>query len=220
MTETPTKPETKTKRILTVEIEYDQDLECPIGESGDTKERFVSFNRRHKAYADPSEWIAGLNRHGEVIFTPEGFGLRRQLETGTAFILSYFEHGSSVWSLQGAGPQCQWDTADVAGIYWLPSDVPKDRRREYAKAAMESYTDWCNGNGYGYTITDQATGEMLDSCWGFIGDKHASDSILEAIQNVAGGSDFEVIWAGDAKGLAEYGKLGRLTEYEDPEDDD
>jgi len=42
--------------------------------------------------------------------------------------------------------------------------------RRYAKARVGELDDWLRGNVYGIVIRHPKSGEVLDSCWGFIGD--------------------------------------------------
>jgi hypothetical protein len=206
--------EPKVRTVLTVRLEHDSDTECPIGESGDVKEKIVSFGRNHVNHDDYEKYFE---------YTSEGWapkiGLRRQLATGTAFLLSYYEHGLCKWSLSGEGPQCRWDSVGMAGIYWLPSDVPKDRRETYARGAMEEYTNWCNGNCYGYMIeattyttiekdgkeyTNEET-EDVDSCWGFIGSDYFMERVVEEINGyLASHKVDEIKLRGEAKDVASY----------------
>lgn len=54
---------------------------------------------------------------------------------------------------------------------------------EQANQVCECYTDWANGNVWGYVIEDEE-GEHLDSCWGFIGDsdeKYLMEQAREAL---------------------------------------
>jgi hypothetical protein len=188
--------------VLTVRLENDYDAENPIGQSGDSRERFVSFNQRHRSFADPDEFFE---------WTPKGYvpkiGLRRQLATGCAALLDYYEHGQCRWSLSGFGPQCRWDTSRGAGIYWLPTDVPKDMREEYARAALEEYTDWCNGNCYYYSI-ETDTGEHVDSCGGFIGSDYFMQEVADTITNYLKDHEVGAIHVeGGAAWLAQYHEL-------------
>lgn len=43
------------------------------------------------------------------------------------------------------------------------------RARQCAKAEVETWLAWCEGEVYGYKIVNDETGETLDSCWGFYG---------------------------------------------------
>lgn len=45
---------------------------------------------------------------------------------------------------------------------------------EYEKVAeslVQEWQDYCDGNVYGYVVTDDLEDEEIDSCWGFIGDQ-------------------------------------------------
>jgi hypothetical protein len=45
-------------------------------------------------------------------------------------------------------------------LYWA---------RRAAQGEIDVYLAWANGEVYGYRVTDNETGEELDSCWGFYG---------------------------------------------------
>ena len=129
--------------------------DCPENPCDDFGWRVVSFNRNHVNFAHPEGYV---NRDG----SPVHIGLRRKLEAGTAYILSYYEHGSSAWMLAhskewAATPDKQWDGCSVAGILlWedKPNYIGKtpELRREAASAFIEVYTNWCNGNVYGFRV--------------------------------------------------------------------
>ena len=133
--------------------------------------------------------ILGLNRRHA------NFDTRRVEEAiennPDAVPLSYFEHGLCLWSVAGelpAAARCRWDSVSFAGV-WLPDAQTMESARNYggrtrqlfmrkrARQACEVYTQWCNGEVYGYEIeriricgecgTDNP--ESLDSCWGFFG---------------------------------------------------
>lgn len=48
-------------------------------------------------------------------------------------------------------------------------DWKRDRLEEAIRAEVSSYDDWLTGQCYGYTVTG-AQGDVIDSCWGFVGD--------------------------------------------------
>jgi hypothetical protein len=105
--------------------------------------------------------------------------------------LSYYEHGLCRWSVAGELPapcRCPWDSVAFAGI-WLPDEETLASARNYggftrrmflrkrARQTCEAYTQWCNGDIYGYEIErltacpacGHEEAEALESCWGFYG---------------------------------------------------
>ncbi len=44
--------------------------------------------------------------------------------------------------------------------------------RQCAKREIETWKAWCDGEVYGYIVTDE-DGETVDSCWGFYGEAYA-----------------------------------------------
>jgi hypothetical protein len=113
--------------------------------------KMYSFSRRHSNYADPD--TLGFDEDGH----PEK-ELQAKIDKGLAFPLSYFEHGNCVWSLQDTGPQCRFDSVSLAGLLvWegdddVHADENVEDRTTFAKAFIEQFTNWCNGEVYGYTV--------------------------------------------------------------------
>jgi hypothetical protein len=180
------------KITKTLTIEYDHDAERPDSTYDGWKP--ISFGRRHINFEHPGNYC--LNKQ-------ENIGLRRKLEVGLAFWLSYYEHGLCKWSIRGEGPQCRWDSVDVAGLLiWTgkPSDMGaktyEDRARD-ARNFLEEYTDWCNGHCYWFSL--EAAQRPLDSCGGFIGTNQLTEAINEALED-----GDEVIVKGVAADLAQY----------------
>ncbi len=162
-----------------VTVFHDECCESPAEHDGSWKP--YSFSTRHSNFKHPRDF----NRAA----------LGRKLQVGTAFLLSYFEHGNCVWSLRGEGPQCPWDNVDVAGVLvWEESPKhmgakTKEERAKDARAFLEEYTAWCNGECYGFSIKDE-TDEVIESCGGFLSTKH----MLEEIKALVGEEEIE--WEG------------------------
>lgn len=170
-----------------VRIEHDEDCESPLECDDCEGWMFCSFSRRHRSFVDPSSLDMG------------SIGFRRKLACGTAFLCSYYEHGQCQWSLRGCGVSCPWDSVDVAGVLvWQgkPKDLRDNAalRRESAAAFLESYTDWCNGACYWFSVVevddDGDEIRVLDSCGGFIGEEWVLETIRESLADV--GEDVEV----------------------------
>jgi hypothetical protein len=171
--------------IVFVRIDYDQHVDNPL-EDWDGMGSVHSFSRRHGTFMDPYEAREMMAEDPDIV------------------PLSYYEHGQSAWfvadSETPAGVEFQWDGVRFAGI-WVPGDDIKEemkeldhkernaRMRERAKGACSAYTDYINGNVYGYTIDaypvrrsddnevydreeDYRFQDTLfeDSCWGFFGE--------------------------------------------------
>lgn len=93
-----------------------------------------------------------------------------------------YEHGGVAYVAAMSNPfSCPWDSGQAGIIFALKADVRKEygvkrvdaktraKALEVLKGEVQTYSKWANGEVYGYTVTD-ATGEEVDSCWGFIGD--------------------------------------------------
>jgi hypothetical protein len=133
--------------------------------------------------------ILSLNRR-HVNFDPDG--IEEAIDNNPdAVKLSYFEHGLCRWSVAGELPpsaDCPWDSVKFAGI-WLPDAQTLEAAKPYggrtrqlfmrkrARQACEAYTQWCNGDIYGYEVQRVTTcahcgeesAQSIESCWGFFG---------------------------------------------------
>ena len=176
---------TMTPGKLKVTVEHDRDAESPM--EGDGNWTFYSFNRRHTAFKHPDDL--------------DSKDVKAKLRRGLAWFLSCYEHGGIQWWINGeAGhPSCPFDTTNMAGILiWEndPSDMGaktiKDRRAD-ASRFLDTWNAWSNGECYYFSVTDES-GEVIDSCGGFIGDPKTS-GMIDAIKDAVG--DANVIFAGD-----------------------
>ncbi len=154
-----------------IRIYADTDAANPL-EDWDEMGAILSLNRRHRNF-DPA-------------------GIEEAISTNPdAVPLSYYEHGLCLWSVAGELPavcRCRFDSVSFAGV-WLPNALTLESARNYggrtrlhfmrkrARQACEAYTQWCNGDIYGYQIErisacaccGSEDSESVDSCWGFYG---------------------------------------------------
>lgn len=105
--------------------------------------------------------------------------------------LSYYEHGLCLWCVAGelpAGASCPWDSVGIAG-FWIPDADTLETARHYggwtrrqfmrirARQACDVYSQWCNGEVYGFDIErltkcdccHTETAASIESVWGFYG---------------------------------------------------
>ena len=166
-----------------VKIEHDQDCSSPMENDGNWQ--FYSFCDRHNNFKHPDEFFGEDGKPNRQI--------ARKLRNGLAFLLSYHEHGLCRWDVSGHGPSCQWDSVSKAGIaVWEepPGDMGaktyEDRKKD-CQGSTEEYTEWCNGNCYGYIIQERKLRngvikrKRLDSGWGFIGSDYVVEAACEAL---------------------------------------
>ena len=170
---------------LLIKFWHDDQADSPCEEDG---WKSYSFSTRHSNHASP--YNVGFEEDDDGNDVPDK-DLQAKLDAGLAFTLSYFEHGQCSWSLSGEGPQCRWDSVRFAGLLVWEQDAgdlgPEtyEEREKDARAFIERFTNWCNGEIYGYTIEayskcphcgqdDELDAEIvgfdLPSCGGYYGD--------------------------------------------------
>jgi hypothetical protein len=154
-----------------ISVYYDSDAPNPM-EDDFGRGKIITLNRRQIGY-DPDLVQDALDNNPDVVR------------------LGYHEHGLCSWFVEGqggAGTECVWDGVPFAGV-WIPdTDVLDEAKNltgaerlafmtQRAKSVCETYTQWCNGDIYGYTIEEIShcdhcnsdTSQETDSCWGFYG---------------------------------------------------
>ena len=181
--------------------------------------KLYSFSKRHASFKHPDNFF----NNDESDTTESQKEVADKLKVGHAFILSYYEHGNCVWSLQGEGPECRWDSVHKAGIMIydesecgpMGAETLEDRAKD-AAGFLETYTCWCNGEVYGYQIAEvthckECGHEIVkedpdDSCWGFYGNdiEYMASEVRAALDG-----DADVTIAGDAKFLADHHDFGQ-----------
>ena len=132
----------------------------------------LSLNRRHRSF-DPARVELAIESNPDAV------------------PLGYFEHGLCLWSVAGelpAGARCPFDSVPFAGV-WLPDSETLESARNYggrtrhhfmrkrARQACAVYTDWCNGEVYGFEIVriaicpccGEEQAHPVESCWGIYG---------------------------------------------------
>jgi len=182
----------------TITIYNDPDCECPNDWDGWT---LYSFNTRHVNFKHPRGF--GIRRDGSSI----DIGFRRKLQVGTAFVLGYFEHGNCIWFLKDERPlgtegDFRWDGVSVAGVLVWEQPVRNlgaktyEDRADDARRFVETYTNWANGECYGYMIEPEG-----ESCGGFFS---AEDLFQDMQEHTANLNPDDVVFEGEAAWLAKY----------------
>ena len=114
-------------------------------------------------------------------------------------LLSCYSHSGESWGLIGEVHQCQFDTAQIAGV-WVPDKCAtenieiltkgmnetdrKSKIDEYVRGIMDTYNSYLRGDVYGISICEYSTNLGLlseDSCWGFVGRKYVLEEMRSQI---------------------------------------
>ncbi len=97
--------------------------------------------------------------------------------------LYLMDHGGLAISTSDFG--CRWDSGCVGLIYVTVEDLRKEGisnsdALKVMQGEVETYNDYLTGNCWGYVITDKQ-GALLDSCWGFLGDREYCESEMSSL---------------------------------------
>lgn len=125
---------------------------------------------------DPAIKLAVLHRHyanpAPDLNSPEAIEEFAAADNGwVEFPLFMYEHGGTVYQVSRTGSNpfsCPWDSGRIGSLFVKLDEIGQQDPFTCAVQFCEYYTSWANGEIYGFVVED-ANGEHLDSCWGFIG---------------------------------------------------
>jgi len=91
----------------------------------------------------------------------------------------------------------QWDAGCIGMVYTTKKllkdngldKYPEDKVIEQMKTEIETYSQWCNGECYGFRLTElskcdkceQSNDKEIDSCYGFYGYDHDKNGLYDAV---------------------------------------
>lgn len=114
--------------------------------------------------------------------TADGDEIQAIINDPNNIVLPVYMYDHSGITINTTGFSCPWDSGQVGIIYCTKEKAVYEfgkklctkKVREAAMRCMrgevESIDDYLTGNVWGYRVLD-ADGEVLDSCWGFVGDE-------------------------------------------------
>lgn len=110
-----------------------------------------------------------------------------------------YEHSAVSFSLI---PVDKWDTS-FNGIIAVPKSVfkTKEEAESYVTMELECYSDWCNGEVYGYRIFNfNDLDNELDSCWSFYNLESCEVEAKSAVDDLANRREMESVsfWANNS----------------------
>lgn len=156
---------------VTLRIIYDGDADSPVA---DDESVLFAVYHRHRT-----------NRQGHLP-TAESAMEFAEANAGedsewAVFGLFAYEHGNIMFRPSKAGNPFNdpFDSAQ-AGIIALKRATFEGDLFKIAEGICESYSDWCNGEVYGYVVDDPVNGSD-DSCWGYIGDPEDDGAYTEGL---------------------------------------
>jgi hypothetical protein len=122
----------------------------------------------HRRYIDPSNGACGCDADEIAAWQSENAA---QWFTIPLYL---YEHSGTVYRVGYGNPfHCPWDSGRVGIIAlkrreWGRGAESDATLTDYAESVATTYTQWANGECYGYVFHDSA-GRECDSCWGFLG---------------------------------------------------
>jgi hypothetical protein len=159
----------------------DSDVECPV----DEHDKAVRFVVLHGRYSNPYPALKTVEEVQE--FERENAHDDAEWEI---FSLWLFDHSTRTYQPSnddqnpfGTGMYARFDSGRVGVIALKKSEWPGPREQRFvaAKNIAREYSSWANGDCYGYVIENAATGEEVDSSWGFVGYEYALEQARGAL---------------------------------------
>jgi hypothetical protein len=158
-----------------VEIYPDQDEQGPDG--WDNAGTLVIDSSLRMTFGDEQRHATGRTRDDDWMVDVRLV----QRQGGVALPVFFADYGSS-------GARIYESDHDPNGVIYATREEiaeewggDKDKAAEYLRGRLATYTQWMEGDVYGYVVSDEA-GNHLDSCWGFYGFDYAVAEAREAAE--------------------------------------
>ena len=161
---------------LTIEIHADEDVESP--REWDNAGKLVIYgggNLQDVNELDMTDDYAGWDELDKAVL--------KSYPRAELLPVYRYEHGNVAYNTTGFS--CLWDSGRVGFILcehdtivkeWgktIASKGAREMARKYMASEVETYSQYANGEVYGYEIKDEhgkdLPGDFSDSCWGMYG---------------------------------------------------
>lgn len=177
-----------------------QDEDCPSPREWDNLGTMVCFHPRYNLgdkhnYRDPDDFWFYLAEEisGSTYWTEQMTPKRREKYVReNAIVLPLYLYDHSGLTMRTYPFSCPWDSGQVGWIYVTKAEVRKeygvkrvtkkvrDRVIAALKAEVGTYSQWLEGDVYGFVLED-AQGNEIDSCWGFFGTDWKENGMCDQI---------------------------------------
>lgn len=120
-------------------------------------------------------------------------------------ILPLYLYDHSGITMNTTGFSCPWDSGQVGVIFVTREKVRKDygvkrispkllnQVQGYLKSEVEVYDQYLRGDVYGFKLMDDDDTE-IDSCWGFFGDDHKTNGMMDYWPEEYHDIEPELVW--------------------------
>lgn len=167
---------TKTLGKFRLDVLQDDSGDCFSPRDNDNVGKMIFFHR--DGYGD---------KHNMTVEDCKALTKRRDV----VFLNVYaYQHGGITISTSSFS--CPWDSGQLGIIYmtaedyrnnWMVKRMNRKNALKCLQSEVDEYDDYLQGNVHGYTITDTETDDVVDSCWGYIGDvKYAQEEGESALR--------------------------------------
>jgi hypothetical protein len=176
--------ETEKYRNHTIEVHYDSDPSNPRTD-WDNLGTFITFGNR---YTSPDEHNYRTEDYGNLDELTKA--IKNKEDIAIMLPVYRYEHGNVAYSTGSFNDS--WDSGQCGFIFiskkkareeynW--KNLTKKRLEQLEKMLkheVEIFSQWANGNVYGFICKDENGEEIEDgSCWGFFGYDHKASGLLD-----------------------------------------
>lgn len=133
------------------------------------------------------------NEHGYRSSDYEGWDEMRAAiaDDGGVHIIPVFmyDHGSVTLATGERNPfSCPWDSGQIGFAFTTKEKMeyvgaPEDRVESIIEAEVQEYSKYLSGDAWGYEVLDDE-GNVIDSCYGFLGYDVAEEAAREYVKEV------------------------------------
>ena len=121
--------------------------------------------------------------------------IRKELKAVVVLPLYMYDHSGiaiSTQSFVGRAVHGEWDSGRIGFVYATKEDIRKnwmvkrvskqllEDTERILNGEVEHYNQYVQGNVYGFTIENNESGKIIDSCGGYIGEDYYNEMVREA----------------------------------------
>ena len=173
---------------INIKIIHDQDCESPVD-----NDCLVSMALFHNRYTLPNTHDVSAEHFSSWDEIEQH--IHDHLKAPVILPVYMLDHSGQAFSTTSFNDR--WDSGQVGFIYATRDSIKecfgvkritqelKDRVSKQLESALEEYNVWQSGECYGYQIEDE-DGEVVDSCYGYIGRDVVNQAAVEAVSAYVG----------------------------------
>lgn len=169
---------------------------CEVVQTIETKNHIAEIIRDDFSYSPREDDCLGtlIALHDSYDISDHSDWTKKQIEVWSnrkdILCLPVYMYEHSQVALSTMPFSCKWDSGQVGIIFVSHKDIIEqygelnlELATEVLKGEVEEYSQYLNGESFGYIINNDS-GDEIDSCWGFIGYDNIQEIVNQELNSL------------------------------------